>query len=92
MKTRDKIKELKASLADRETIIVKKEKENEQLREDLEHAEREVEEVLNEKNQKLGKILENLLYVDSAEFSAFLVTEEFTDSEQNLLDALAEVE
>ena len=58
----------------------------------LDHAQGEVEEILTEKNRKLAKILDNLAAVNSAEFNAFLVAEEFTEAQQELFDLVAEVE
>ena len=92
MKTREKIREIKASLGERESIISKKEKENVQLNDELAHCQAEVEEVLAGKNRKLGKILDNLAYADAAEYRALLVAEEYTEAQQDLLDAVADVE
>ena len=79
--TKEKLKEIKESLAEREQIIVNKTKENELLQEDLEHAEAEVQGVLSQKDDLLSQILLNLERVNRAEFSAFLVADaEFTEA------------
>lgn len=59
---------------------------------ELDIAQAEIDEVLNEKNQKLTKILDHMLQVNTSDYSYYLVTSEFTDAEMALLTILSWVD
>ena len=72
--------------------IEEKQAEIEELKEELEIAENEIDEVIKEKDVKLTQYLDKIIQVHKQEFDYFLVKEEFTDSEKDLLNILAVVE
>ena len=69
-----------------------KEAEIEELKEELEIAKNEIDEVIKEKDFKLTQYLDKIIQVPKSDFEYFLVTETFSEAEQDLLNILAVVE
>ena len=69
-----------------------KEGEIEELREELEIATNEIDEVIKEKDFKLRQYIDKIQQVNKNEFDYFLVTNNFTEEEKDLLNILAVVE
>ena len=62
------------------------------MREELEIATNEIDEVIKEKDFKLRTYIDKIQQVNKSEFDYFLVTNNYTDEEKDLLDILAVVE
>ena len=65
-----------------------KEQEINELRDELEIATNEIDEVIKEKDFKLTQYLDKIINVNKSEFDYFLVTENFSDEEKDLLHIL----
>ena len=88
-----KIEETQKQLQEKEDSISVKEAEIEELREQLEIATNEIDEVIKEKDFKLTTYLDKIIQVNKSEFDYFLVTEneDLKDEERDLLNILAVV-
>lgn len=86
------IEETQRQLKEKQDSIGIKEQEIEELREELEIATNEIDEVIKEKDFKLSQYLDKIIQVNKNEFDYFLVTENFSQEEKDLLNILAVVE
>ena len=86
------IEEKERELKEKEESIDIKEAEIEEYKEELEIAQNEIDEVIKEKDFKITTYLDKIIQVPKSDFEYFLVTETFSEIEQDLLDILAVVE
>lgn len=78
---KERIRQNEKMLDDKKIQIELKHKENETLREELDVAQTEIDEVINEKQARLRKIVDSMMQVNVSEFNNFLVANEFDERE-----------
>lgn len=79
-------------MKEKQESIGVKESEINELRDELEIATNEIDEVIKEKDFKLTQYLDKIIQINKSEFDYFLVTENFSASEKDLLHILSVVE